>query len=447
MKTKFPTPPGVNQNFVQDIQRLEQLLEESKAQLPLCLQASDPNLADHIHNQLLSLGVCLVRFPSVSTVSRFAEVDVGTALQQTFHKLSPKTKEELFGGDFKNFFAEVERSTYTEIEIAFKSRGMMCKPPLPVLDRRQFFHPLTNAIHIDNPLVAKLGVRLWESLCMLYPLLNPAFWYNESLLQVDHKIQVSEDGVKLTDRSFYTPTPAHFDGQGQVNNPLVGETNRVQVVYCQDSGPVRLFVVPGSNKPEVRQILQRLTRSSDISTGYSTYEKAYPEIPVLREIFYKYGLALPNTGLLMFTAGIWHYEAVQKSSPFDNQTVETRIYQNGAYDPGHIDLSTSASRTFRVYCGLKAIPNTAQDASITHAFLREHNWTMESFSPENKNSPFFVNEKRGQSGLYKVHSHPDPTAFQKFVAVPLPDMKKYLLTHCTAFRLNLYGLTLGMLGE
>jgi hypothetical protein len=441
MKTKIRIIEEVYPNFVPDLRRLEEILRESKAQIYTCLAAGDPNLPDRIQTQLLALGVSLVRFPSVSSVKDSVETLVGRLLVQTFPSLSEPVRQDLAMGDFRKFFAELERNSYTDMKIAFKVRGMLSKPPLPVLDREGFRHPLTGCVHVDNPLVAKLGMQVWEAICDLYPLLNPAKWYNESLLQVDHTVQVSEDGLKLTERWIYASTPAHFDAQGQVRDPLVGETGRVQVVYCQDTGPVRLFVVPGSNKPEVLQILQRLTRSEDISSGYTKFEKAYGEIPAVRELFHKYGIALPGAGLLMFTAGIWHYEAVQKEAPNSVQPVETKFYGSGYHEPSHVALCTASSRNFRVFCGLKAIPKIDLEKAVVHAFLREHDWSMESFTPDNKNSGFFVNEKRGQSGLYKCYSYPDIAVFYELTQVPLATMKHYLSTHCSPFRISMYGLT------
>ena len=447
MKVKAKTLVESNPNFLPDIQRLDEILKEAKGQLTRCLSAHDQNISDVIHNQLLSIGVSLVRFPPASVVPDLVKVDVGEALVRTFPKLTQPVQEELKAGEFKHFFSEVEHRKYKVLEIAFKTRGMLNQPPLAKADRDTFTHPITGAVHIHNPLAATLPLRVWESITTVHPLLNSTRWFNNSLLEKDHTVQVSEDGVKLTDRWTYDPTPIHFDNQGRVSNPLSGETGRVQVAYCQDTGPVRLFVVPGSNKPEVRQILQKLTRCDDIVSGFSTFDKAYPEIPIIRELFYKYGVALPTTGLLIFCAGVMHYEAVQKETPTDDRVVETRCYYNGSYDPQHIEMGTLASHNFRVFIGLKAIPHTALDACVTHAYLRQHGWSMEPFAPKNKQSAFFINEKHGQSGLYLVYNHPDAELFHKLAAVPLPEMKQYLLNNCSFFRLMLYGLSPQMLSE
>ncbi|KAJ1564866.1 hypothetical protein HK096_005807, partial [Nowakowskiella sp. JEL0078] len=420
------------------LEELDHLLSDFRNRV-LLLNAGNENLNSSITNQLSSIGIALVLIDHVQ--AQEVNVATGSIMADTFVHLSDSTKRSLHLGQFGMFSKEWTSSKpgYSVTQIAFKTNGMANKPPLTPTLRKSFTCPYTKTIHIDNSLNAINSISLWERLSMLNAKLHPQQWFITPLKPENHRSQVSEDGIKILVKTKYLPTAIHYDGK--LGQGETADTQRIQIVYSSDQGPVRLFAIPGSQHPRVRELIQHITKTVGI-TGFTTLKKEFDEHQKLRNLLYKYGVALPSTGLLMFRANVWHYEAVEDLTPVNrDRPVYVRLNVNEEYDENDTASKTVTSSVFRIYCGIISAPPGLTKDLIVLAFLRENGWSMDPFSSANKNHPFFVNGKSGSMGLWKVATSPSQLAFDALVGRGLEQIKDFLLSNVLPNRLALYGIT------
>lgn len=415
------------------LEELEILLKEGWENVQL-LESDELDVADLITHQLSTLGVALVKVPDVHADK--INKETGANMAKTFRYLSEATKVSLSEGNFERFSEEWKKKLYSQTKISFKTNGMANKAPLDPDHRPDFTDHWTKIVHVNNRLAATNNICLWEGLTELHARLHPSEWFKDDLRPPNYRIQVSEDGVKILHKQSYEPTALHYDGQlGQAEG---GDARRIQIVYTADSGPVRLFVVAGSHKPRVRQIIQAITGVPGMP-GFITLKKQFDQHPQLRQLLYKYGVALPSTGLLMFRANVWHYEAVERFKTVEYYPVSVLLSPD--YNSEDTKAKTKQSSIFRIYCGVVSVPPSTDNFRdlVVLAYLREHGWAIDPFSPENKKHPLFVNHKSTQN--WSETSHPGRDKFQVLVSRTIPEMKSFLLEHVRPERLQLYGLS------
>lgn len=418
------------------LQELDGLLSRYRDETRL-IDVLDEDVNTAILQQLDSLGVALV---SVSQQpSEAIRRETGSAMAETFTRVSAAAAEEMRQGRFSRFSQELKRRKTEDLRILLKSGGFLSNPPLAVNNREPFTHPLTNTVHNFNRLVATNNIRMWEILVEANPSIHPLRWFRAPLRPQDYRVQVSEDGVKVVYGQSYSPTGLHYDGQlGQGEG---ADARRIQIIYTEDTGPVRLFAVPGTQLPRVRRIIQQLTGTEGDTPGFVTLKKRFDQVPRLRQILYRYGVAVPGNGLLMFRANVWHYEAAEAVTPVQpDEPVQVRLDAQGQYDEADTKLRTRRSTVFRIYCGVVSVPpgQLVRD-SIVFAYMREFGWPMEPFAAQNKRHPLFVNEKSTQ--FWKVLSTPEAHVFDVLRMANYAEMQGWLDGAVNDERLALYGLT------
>lgn len=373
------------------------------------------NDEQEISDQLLRLGVAFVAVDN--DISRSIAISTGQNMNAAFGKLSEKVKTDLRDGYFSKFSAEWKKLNYKITEVAGKSNGMANCAPLDPDQRDDFSMSIDNntIVHIPNQLNAINNVRMWEILE-----LDPSRIF-QSLLE--GRIQVSEDGIKVIEKSRYEPTALHYDGQ-------LG-TRRIQIVYTADKGPVRLFVVPGSHLPRVQEIIQRITGVS-AKTGFITMKDSFKKHPELSNILLQFGVALPSTGLLMFCANVWHFEGYE--GPLKNELVR-HVHTDD------LRSKTSLSSVFRIYCGVVSVPNERICDLISFAHLREHGWCMDPYTTGNREEETFVNQKTTQHWAVTSKLSDEQKRDFKVLSETSLSEKKTFLSHLSSRRLGLYGLS------
>lgn len=412
------------------LDELEQLLTAARDSV-VVINSQDPNAAALIAAQLRDVGMALV---SVSDDSAQAiAVETGSRMAETFGSLSLPTKAKLGKGDFIAFSDEWHTKNYDVTCVAGKSNGMANAPPLdPGLRDKFALKVLLKTVHVPNTVNATNNVRMWELLCQANPELHPSRWFTDK--PADYRVQVSEDGVKIfqpgTKKRTYEPTALHYDGQ--LGHSTDADARRIQIIYAADKGSVRLFAVPGTHLPRVREIIQRITGVGG-QPGFITLKDKFAKQPKLAEMLLRFGVTLPTTGLIMFRANVWHYEG-----------------NSGAQQPGgalrvqpinDLRAKTAISSIFRIYCGVVSVPpEHVHTKLVPLAFMRENGWCMDPYTKSNRDEELFVNQKSTQA--WKVTQTPtaaQTAEFKRLAATDLNDMKAYL-SRLPEQRLALYGL-------
>ncbi len=415
--------------------QLEAKLAASKEDIRF-LEASHPRISERIRDSLLKHGVALLSVdPSVNNI---IARNTGKNMATAFDKLPNKVKIDLRAGTFESFSKDWQNKGVLDRLIAAKSSGMANKMFLKKDAREKYIHPITKTIHRPSAIPAFNNIEMWEILSRYNPGLHPSQWFRSPLKEAEeNRLNVSEDGLKILEKKTYEPTGIHYDGQLSTNGAR--QARRVQIIYTNDKGPVRLFVVPGSHRPDVQQLITDITGVSKMgkAKGFEPHATVMEKNPRLKEMLYKYGVSIPATGLIMFVANIWHYEAKEKEQKITSFEDSGLVF----VDTDHItDIKsyTKKSSVFRIYCGVVTVkPGPLIKDLIIFAYLREHTWAMDPFSTPNTKHPLFVNSKSTQSWLGAAV---DVGEWANLKNATMDQMKVYLKHNVSQERLQLYGL-------
>jgi len=409
---------------------IEELKETLKAHAVTKVVDGKKVVSSQITHQLSQHGVVLVTIPD--DVSRVVAAESGNHMADSFEKFSPNTKTDLRAGRFGSYSKEWKKSgSYETTEVSGKSNGMANQPPLDPELRDDFSTKLdgNTTVHVPNKVNATNNISTWEHLSAFNPELEPSKWVVEPLKSYNDRVQVSEDGVKIMEKCAYDPTALHYDGQlGQTDD----QQRRIQIVYTADKGPVRLFVVPGSNLPRVRQIIQRLTGVAG-KPGFNTMKDSFKKHPELSKTLHEFGVSIPTTGLIMFCANVWHFEGYEGP----NKVISDQIVKHIKID--NLRSKTSSSTVFRIYCGVVSVQQIDKKL-IPLAYLRENGWCFDPFTRGNSAEELFVNSKSTQ--YWKITLKPSETQkkrFKELSQASLSEMKEFL-ARLSSRRLGLYGL-------
>lgn len=378
--------------------------------------------AQDIQHSLELTGVAVIRVGPNNT-ARIRQ-EVGALVAATFPKLSPQSHAALRTGNFTPASHEWTTKQVSETEMALRSYRMPAPIPLKADRQKAFTDPTLNTVHLLNPLLANASLCVWENLAAINYALHPSNWF-----KTPERMICSEDGIKFADSVTYDPTKIHYDGQ----------PDRVQIMFTTDTGPVRLFAVPGSGSPEAQALISQILGIQMLG-GFSTHKAAWESHPEVYALMHSFGVAVPENGLLMWKTKVWHVEAEITEGPAsvvdDGRPALAKI----PFDWHAALKKTENSNVFRIYCGVVALPETRRDQLIRHAFFREHNWPMEPFAHPNRKTPVFVAQKSSQSTERETYKELEPT-WNSLKATPFADMKAYLRKNCTIARLRLHGLT------
>lgn len=235
----------------------------------------------------------------------------------------------------------------------------------------------------------------------------------------------SEDGIKFANQTNYSPTRIHYDGQPE----------RVQIMFTTDSGPIRLFAVPGSGTDEAQALISEIL-GIQMLDGFSTHRAALDAHPEVRDLMHEFGVAVPGNGLLLWKTRVWHFEA-ETEQPAVNDLGLAKPKQ--PFDWTRSKAETKKSDVFRIYCGVVTIESDRRDDLIRHAFYREHNWAMEAFAHCNRATPVFVAEKSSQATDRETYSELEEE-WKILKATPFEQMKAFL-RELPMKHLMLHGLT------
>lgn len=418
--------PAPNQD---DYDRLEQLLIGYAAEVEVIDDDGDPRL---ITSQLTTIGIAFVR----TVLERSVEIKktTGIAIAHTFEEITEPTKEALREGNFGAFAKEYTKRGYADLRIAFKSMGFINRPPISHSKRADTSMKMpsgTECVFTQNSLTATNNIDMWD---LVPESLHPDKWFVHPLITAGHHgTVITEDGVKIMQNKTYAPTQLHYDGQ---HHAVEVAARRVQIIYTEDTGPVRLFVVPGTQNRDVQAIIEQITGGVGIVSGFVTLKSSFDRHPRLGSLLYKYGVTLEHSGMIMFKAGVWHMEAVhgEVSCTAGLLSVKTA-------DPALVRAETRKASLFRVFCGVVSLPEPFVNDAIIMAYMREHGWAMEPFASgrhQNGSHPLFANDKSTQ---YKtIEFIPDTDEFNLIRKTSIRDMKVWL-QRLTPTRLKLYGLT------
>jgi len=371
-KEEKPAPKRGRDEERAKLAELRALFVRARAACPL-LPENTPSEA--IERALNETGVALV---SVRASAAAIKADVGRLVAETFPLLSPEVREQLAQGSFAEASAEWTDRKVSETGMALRSNRMPQTIPMWKDTRPVFTDPTLKTVHVRNPMLAQAPFAVWEHLPRS---LQPSNWFRAP------RVLCSEDGIKFSNNVLYDPTKIHYDGQRE----------RVQVVFSTDTGPVRLFAVPGSGTPEAQALICDILGIQALGEGFSTHAAAFRAHPKLATLMHEFGLSVGGPGLLAFRTRVWHYEA--EEAPPDGSGLAT-VAQPFSWERSRD--ATARSDVFRVYCGVVALEDTPRmrDRLLRHAFLRENNWPMEAFANPNKakGAPIFVAEKSTQDG-------------------------------------------------
>lgn len=404
--------------------QLERLLIRARA---ACRLLDERHLGEgDVHRSLAELGVACISVDSAHA-DRVKRA-VGVRVAETFPLLSADVKRSIQREhpSFEPFSAEWKKRSVKETGMALKSSQMPNMVPLLAAAQDHFRHPLLGTVHMQNPLLALAPIDVWEVLAQAHPQLHPRLWFTPPLHAANRpRCQVSEDGFKVAVCVKYGATPLHYDGQPE----------RVQIIFTTDEGPVRLFAVPGSGRPEAQRLICEILGVPALQEGFKSHEAAFKQHPALSRLLYRYGVCVPRAGVLAFRTRVWHYEACI-AAPADPQQPG---YVDTAIKVENISAKTPEANVFRVYCGVVAVRDNLRDTLIRHAYLRERGWAMEAFTHSNRGNPLFVAEKGSQAADRATYAEKRP-AWDELKRVLLAEMKP-VLRGLSAERLALYGLT------
>ena len=248
-------------------------------------------LNEDIQSDLLTRGVCLVKLGNPDIHQQILN-ETNANIVATFPRLN----------NVNTLVQELNTRNYEDLQIWGTGKGMISTPPIDTKTGYPLVtHPVLKTVECKNQILAKNNIRMWEILTRYNPLLHPREWFSQPLCSPGYRTQVSEDGIKIKKDKAYDPTAIHYDGQ--LSESLDGSTRRVQIIYTTDTGPVRLFAVPGSHLPRVRQIIQTITGiESKDGFARANFEKT----PRILELLHKYGVSIGSSpaGLLMFCANV-----------------------------------------------------------------------------------------------------------------------------------------------
>lgn len=378
--------------------------------------------AQDIQHSLDKTGVCVIRVGPENT-ARIRQ-EVGALVAATFPKLSPESCAALRTGNFTPASHEWTKKQVSETEMALRSYRMPAPIPLKADRQKAFTDPTLNTVHLLNPLLANASLCVWENLAAINYALHPSNWF-----KTPERMICSEDGIKFADSVTYDPTKIHYDGQS---------ADRVQIMFTTDTGPVRLFAVPGSGSPEAQALISQIL-GIHILGGFNTHKAAWDLHLEVHALMHSFGVAVPANGLLMWRTRVWHFEAEVTEGPAPVGSGRVALAKM-PFDWNAAREKTKNSNVFRIYCGVVALPETLRDQLIRHAFFREHNWPMEPFAHPNRKTPVFVAEKSSQAAERGTYDDLELT-WNRLKATPFADMKAYLRKNCTIARLRLHGLT------
>lgn len=398
------------------IEELKELLEQARDTCGL-LNGSTVT-PEEIQRVLAITGVAVVSVDPEHTQAIHQQV--GALLESTFPKLSSESRQALSKGNFAPASREWHQEGVTKTGMALLSHQMPVPIPLAKHRHSTFTDPMLRTVHLKNALLAKAPFCVWGTVAVTNPNLHPSQWCGEP-----ERMMCSEDGMKFAHGVTYTPTRIHYDGQPK----------RVQIVFTTDTGPVRLFAVPGSGSPRAQELISQILGIRMLG-GFSTHKAAWDAHPELLELMHSFGVAVPDNGLLMWKAGVWHFEAEIAQGGNTASPASVKL----PFDLKEVEKKTKWTAPFRVYCGVVALPNDRRDQLIRHAFFRERDWAMEPFAHVNRKTPVFVAEKNSQAGERGTYEDLEPE-WNHLKATSFDDMKTYLRTNCTPERLRLHGLT------
>ena len=374
------------------------------------------------------------------------KTNTGKNMALAFDKLSAQVKKDLRSGTFESFGNAWEKGKLKDHEIVLKSSRMPQMVPLLKEGRKAHLHSLTETVHRPNTVAALNNIEMWEILSEHNSNLHPGKWYkNIESHRNAERINVSEDGVKIAVGNSYDLTGIHYDGQ--LGNEKENNLKRVQIVYANDTGPVRLFIVPGSNQKKFQDLVRIITGVT-LKNGFSTHKGLMEKHVKLKTLLLKYGVSLKEAGLIMFEPFVWHYEGVEEKKTFKGRHSLAMVSVNRTLGKGFSGLSdvdpkeySSVGDVFRIYCGIVSVKKgVSVEHLIVFAYLREHNWAMDPFAGVNKQNDFFVNEKSTQSYLAAKNWVGGPEEWPKLSKASRNTMINYLDKHVSKERLELYGL-------
>jgi hypothetical protein len=376
-------------------------------------------LGNDIQNDLITRGVCLVKIENIAVRNLILD-EININIVATFPRVNY----------INNFVTELNKRKYEDLQIWGTGKGMINTPPIDPENYERLTHPILNTVECKNAINAKNNIRMWEILTRYNNQLHPSNWFTEPLCSKDYRTQVSEDGIKIKKDESYKPTPIHYDGQLSETNDM--STRRVQIIYTTDTGPVRLFAVPGSHLLRVKEIIQIVT---GITPKAQFARENFDKHPIILELLYKYGVSIGSSaGLLMFCASVWHFESASSQIGHKIQH-EPQISFN-------MNKHTKKSSVFRIYCGIVTVtPNHLLKDLLVIAYMREHGWAMESFArTKNREHSLFVNEKNAINWKVKTAiTASEIDEFNRLKNASVYEMK-YFLSQFSNERLLLHGL-------
>lgn len=266
------------------VAQLRQMLENYKDRV----ETLDFDQTAEIRASLNNFGVALVRSPA--DFHQRVVQDTGRNMADTFSLIPDDVKAELRTGVFTQFNELLKKSgASTRYKIAGIGSGMINRYSILKTHRASYTHPITGTVHIPNAVNAKNNIMLWEKIARQVP------GYKEWFGDVPVDFVVPEDGVKIMLNKSYNPTGLHYDGQ------MAGQ--RIQIVYCNDTGPTHLQVCPGSNSVEVQTVLNNLL-GIRLGANFETHQQTFAANPEVRQAFMDNGVHLDGPGFLLFKAQV-----------------------------------------------------------------------------------------------------------------------------------------------
>lgn len=386
-------------------QELESLLSSAVAHKEKYTFVSAKLEKGHLRQALETYGVALCHVDKElhDSVARVTGENMSFTFCENF---SQKVKDDLRTGVFESFSREWSTTPMLDSRLLNKGNGMANLFPIHSSAQDAFTLTLCKTVHVKNKVAALNNMQAWEVLCEKVPLLHPSEWAPFDAYQV------SEDGLKIMHHVQYKPTGLHYDGQ------MADAQGRIQVVYANDSGPVRLCLVPASNQARVRELIQSIT-NIDMKDGFQRHAREFFKQPRLKELLCAHSVTLDQPGLLMFCAGVWHFEGPN---------------------------ATKESSVFRLYMGVVDCTSIPREQLITLAYLRLHGWCMDPFAKKiNKKHALFVNEKSLPNHTARElgfnSESPMALEFQNVIkGKSLDDMKQFLRENGSETQLALLGL-------
>lgn len=427
MMTKRPREEEDEDQMYRDLERLLRDARDNTA----VVEAQDPNATQRIAQSLRQWGCAFVNVPAApnGAIRRMT----GAHAADAFVRVPDPIKADLRAGDFSSLLRVLKASGSAEqLQIWGKGIGMLNRAPIGPASYQHVTSRDLGLVHAKNPLAALNNVHLWS---MLPQQLHPDRWYVPQLRSPGRpRVFVPDDGIKVKQRQTYGPTALHYDGQ--LGDATGAEANRVQVVYCDDVGPVRLCVVPASHTPAVRDLIQRISGIRADRPDFDTASAQLKQHPRLLDLLKRYGVALPGSGLLMFVSNVWHFEGAvvvdgDPARPLQAMEVEVRPL-------------TRQADVFRIYCGVVAVHNTTERVKelVEMAYWREHQWTLEPFHSGNKRYELFVNHKVANAVKRRDVDAAERQEFGQLDQLSYQQKQAWVFANVPPDRLGLYGLSL-----